>query len=161
MEIVGDKFAIGLVGSVGCGATRTPSAGVIGGIEVAGLKDGVGVGAGAAIGAWEAVGVGVGVGLTVADALGRGVLEGVATGALDGAGVGVAACGAATGTAFPFTVTSTRKLWSLVEFTLASVSAALKDIKFSSTLIDVLKDMTGTLAVNTVCDFVTRKTLKM
>ena len=113
IEIVGDKFAIGLVGSVGCGATRTPSAGVIGGIEVAGLKDGVGVGVGvgaAAIGASDEVGLGDGVGVTD----GRGVLVGDGRGATDGAGVvvgaGVAAGGAATGTASPFTVTSTRKL---------------------------------------------------
>ena len=114
MAIVGAKLAIGFGGSVGCGATRTPSAGVTGGIDVAGEKDGVGVGAGAAIGACEADGVGAGVGVgvarTVAEGLGRGVLVGVATGALEGVGVGVAAGGEATGTAFPFTVTSTRKL---------------------------------------------------
>jgi len=46
------------------------------------------------------VGVGVGVATTVAEGLGRGVLE----------GAGVADGGAATGTALPLTVKSTRKL---------------------------------------------------
>jgi hypothetical protein len=48
-----------------------------------------------------------------------------------------------------------------VELTLASVKAVLKTIKFSKTLMDELNEMVGTFAVSTVCDFVTRKTLKM
>jgi hypothetical protein len=48
-----------------------------------------------------------------------------------------------------------------VELTLSSVKAVLKTIKFSKTLIDELNEKLETLAVRTVCDFVTRKTLKM
>ena len=48
-----------------------------------------------------------------------------------------------------------------MELTLSSVKAVLKTIKFSKTLIDELNEKLGTFAVKTVCDFVTRKTLKM
>jgi hypothetical protein len=95
----------------------------------------------------------------VGEALGLGVLEGVATG--EGVGVGAGAGGAATGTAFPFTVRSTCRLWSLVALTVESVRAVLKNIKFSITLIEEEKEALGTFALSTVCDLETRKTLNM
>jgi hypothetical protein len=114
MVMVGERFSTGFIGSVGCGATLTPGAGCTGGIEVAGVKLGVGAGAalgllvgalvglllGVLVGAGlaEAVGVAlelgrevlVGLGLAVGrgDALGLAKGDGEAVGVADGAGAG-------------------------------------------------------------------------